>query len=149
MLPSAAPVPLSLLPSRLSESAPPFRGPWEGYTSLSFLCCPLLPFFHFKTSHPDCIKDERVCRVLGFRDSRPRKDSGLPQAAQQGQSHLFSLLPPCFLAPLLLPPPASASSSPLPSTCKTSKPIKGAGKIMNKPGKHEINIRRKNTTAIK
>lgn len=26
---------------------------------------------------------------------------------------------------------------------KTSEPIKGAGKIMNKPGKHEINIRRK------
>lgn len=70
-----------------------------------------------------------MCRGLGFWDSRPREGSSSPQAAQQGPGHLSFLHP--------------TSSSPLSSSGKTSKPIKGAGKIMNKPGKHEINIRRK------
>lgn len=47
------------------------------------------------------------------------------------------------ISPSSMFPHTPASSSPLSSTLKTSKPIKGAGKIMNKPGKHEINIRRK------
>jgi hypothetical protein len=87
--------------------------------------------------------DNRRCRDLGFWDWRPREGNDSPQTAQQVPAHP-TLLPPCSLEPL-----SPASCSPLFFIRKTLEPIKGAEKIMNEPEKHEINIRRKSTAAIK
>lgn len=64
-------------------------------------------------------------RVLGL---KAQEGVSSPWSAQQALATRLSFL--------------CVPSSPFFSTHKTWEPIKGAGKIMNKPGKHEINTKR-------
>lgn len=148
VLPQSPPLPISLLPSGLSSSAHPCRGPGRG-TSVSLSSAALFLFVFILKRPTHCIKNKRVYRDLGFWDSRTREGSGLPQAAQQGPGHLSSLSAPCVPShPYCLPARPPLPPAPSHPPARPQSPLR-AGKIMNKPGKHEINIRRKNMAAIK
>lgn len=102
-----------------------------------------LPVFIWKPPTPTASRTRGCAGLWGSGIQGPERAVaclGLHSKAKAvSLSSEFPLVPPapspCFRPPILYH--------------KTSEPIKGAEKIMNKPGKHEINIRRKTMAAIK